>query len=365
MKKFKVGLIGHTGRGNYGHQLDLAFENNENTEIIALTDFDKKAVIELSKKLNINCYNSTAEMYESENLDVVVVAPRYTDVHYSLVKEALDQNCHVLCEKPFVQSLEQADELISLAKMKNLKIAVSLPFSHESRFYQVEKMIKNGLIGNIYKMEGVCKNDHRGGGEDFAILGPHFADMMIRFAGKPKSGYGIVSENGKSIVSTDFKEGNEGLGKIAGDSIFGFYEFDNGVIGTIQSKKLDILKRTDQPYYLMIYGEKGILMIKAPYADHSIWHYQAPFLDNTKNIKWVKIETEIVEKYGDYQKMVGRDLLESIDSNREPKCSAEDFRVVLEMLLTPYYSQLKKSNVIFPFPMDYTQISKEMKYGSS
>ncbi|WP_242218889.1 Gfo/Idh/MocA family protein [Bacillus cereus group sp. BfR-BA-01380] len=348
MQKFKVGIIGHTGRGNYGHRLDQAFVNNEHANIVALTDFNKTEGIKKAQELGANYYPHQTMMFNSEVLDIVVVAPRFTDCHYSLVKEALLNNCHVLCEKPFVQNLEQADELISLATERNLKIAVSLPFSYEDRFIQLKNLLKDNLIGEIYKMEGVCKHDHRGGGEDFAILGPHFADMMLRIVGNPIVGHGFISKDGVNISESDFIEGNEGLGKIAGDSIFATYQFDNGIIGTIQSKKLDILERSEQPYSLNIYGEKGILMVRAPYADHSIWYYPAPFINHRSDIKWGRIETSPTSTYGDYQKLVAKDLIYSIQHNREPKSNAKTFMKVLEMLLMPYYSHLGNKLIEFP-----------------
>ncbi|MGE7925719.1 Gfo/Idh/MocA family protein [Viridibacillus arvi] len=348
MKKFKVGIIGHTGRGNYGHSLDQSFIDNEYADIVSLTDFNEIEGIKKAKDWNVNYYSHQTMMFNSEELDIVVIAPRYTDCHYSLVQEALLNNCHVLCEKPFVQDLKQAEELISFATEKNLKIAVSLPFSYEDRFNQLRNLVEKDLIGKIHKIEGICKHDHRGGGEDFAILGPHFADMMLRIVGDPIVGYGFISKNGVSINKNDFIDGNEGLGKIAGDNIFASYQFKNGIIGTIQSKKLNILERSEQPYSLYIHGERGILVVRAPYADHSIWHYPAPFINNSTNIQWSKIETSHVDTYGDYQKMVAEDLILSIQQDKEPKSSAKTFRKVLEMLLMPYYSQLGSKLISFP-----------------
>src|SRR5207244_991428 len=37
-KKYRVGIIGHTGRGDYGHAVDLAFTKMPNVEIVAVAD---------------------------------------------------------------------------------------------------------------------------------------------------------------------------------------------------------------------------------------------------------------------------------------------------------------------------------------
>lgn len=348
MKKFRVGIIGHGGRGNYGHQLDQAFVNHKHAEIVAISDENPKSGKIKSEELNCKFYINYKEMLKREYLDIVVVAPRYTDIHYELVKEALLNNCHVLSEKPFVQSLSEAEELIKLAEERNLLIAVSLPFAYESRYNQIMEIIQEGIIGEVNKLEGICKHDHRGGGEDFAILGPHFSDMMIRICGMPKKGYGIVTYNGKEINENNIIDGNEGLGPIAGDNIFAFYQFENGVIGTIESKKLDISERPKQPYYLKIYGSRGILKVRAPYADHSIWIYPEPFVDLNSNAKWEKLTTDVISKYGDYQALVARDLIYSIQNGHRPKSSAQSFRLVMEMLLTPYYCFNTNSIITYP-----------------
>src|SRR6185503_15386942 len=38
--KFKAAIIGHTGRGNYGHEMDLIFNDRPNIEVVAIADPD-------------------------------------------------------------------------------------------------------------------------------------------------------------------------------------------------------------------------------------------------------------------------------------------------------------------------------------
>ena len=47
---FKVGIIGHTGRGNYGHYLDMAFIGVEGADIAALADPDDAGRAEAAEK---------------------------------------------------------------------------------------------------------------------------------------------------------------------------------------------------------------------------------------------------------------------------------------------------------------------------
>jgi len=63
----------------------------------------------------------------SPNIDAVaVVTPVWT--HYSLTKAALENGKHVFVEKPFTSNAAQGEELINLARRKNLKIMVDHTF---------------------------------------------------------------------------------------------------------------------------------------------------------------------------------------------------------------------------------------------
>ena len=50
-KKFRVGVIGRTGRGNYGHGLDTAWLDVPQTEVVAVADDDKSGLAAAAKRL--------------------------------------------------------------------------------------------------------------------------------------------------------------------------------------------------------------------------------------------------------------------------------------------------------------------------
>lgn len=91
-----------------------------------------------------------AETYEQllDNCDAVYVAtPHYT--HYQYVKEALEAGKHVLCETPFVLRNEEAEELLTLAKKKNLVLMIAHKTAYCPAFRHLVVMLKSGAIGDI------------------------------------------------------------------------------------------------------------------------------------------------------------------------------------------------------------------------
>lgn len=344
----RVGVIGRTGAGGYGHRLDLAFAAHPDATIVAVADSDEGAVAEKRRELGADgAYVDYRQMLERERLDIVVVAPRHADSHFDMVIESLSRGAHVYCEKPLSQTLAEADAMVELAQRQGVLLANALPFVHEHRYRQLEDLLEQGSIGEIVQIRGVCKWDHRGGGQDFLILGVHFADMLRRLAGDPRSCFAKVSADGRPITGADVRIGQEASGLVAGDRIIASYEFDRRVHGTIESWRLGIEERHRQPYRLEIRGTHGILLVRAPYADHSIWRYPlAEFVPGDES--WERIETVPVENYGSYHQRAAVDFLRAIQTGKQPACTGADGRAALEMIHAAYASEIAGAPVALP-----------------
>ena len=64
-------------------------------------------------------------MLEKEPLDAVLIATP-SRFHGAMVKQALDKNLHVFCEKPFCLDIDEGRELATLAKRKGLSIRLGI-----------------------------------------------------------------------------------------------------------------------------------------------------------------------------------------------------------------------------------------------
>ena len=77
----------------------------------------------------INYTDKIEELYNDPEIDLIVICLR-SDLHYQYAKEVLEHNKNCLVEKPFVETLEEAEELFRLAKEKGLVVQ---PY-HNRRF---------------------------------------------------------------------------------------------------------------------------------------------------------------------------------------------------------------------------------------
>ena len=74
---YHAGIIGSTGRGNFGHSLEMAYQNIQEVSVVALSDTDaveaKKAAARTGAA---RIYADYHEMLKKEDLDLVNVCPR-------------------------------------------------------------------------------------------------------------------------------------------------------------------------------------------------------------------------------------------------------------------------------------------------
>jgi predicted dehydrogenase len=103
---YRVGIIGATGRGDYGHAVDVPFTKLPNVEIAAVADADPKGLEKAAERLKPRKkYSDYHEMLGTEKLDLVAICPRWIDQHHDMLIAAAKANCHVYMEKPFCRTM--------------------------------------------------------------------------------------------------------------------------------------------------------------------------------------------------------------------------------------------------------------------
>lgn len=134
----KIGVI---GSGKWGQNHLRVF--SELGCLVALADIDESKK-ELADSFNIKFFKDYKEMLKEVDA-VSVVVP--TDLHYMVVKDCLKAGKHVFVEKPITSKSEEAEELIKIAKDKNLILSVGYLFRFNSAVKAVKKELKN--IGDV------------------------------------------------------------------------------------------------------------------------------------------------------------------------------------------------------------------------
>jgi predicted dehydrogenase len=352
---WRAGLVGHTGRGDYGHDLDLACGGMAELEVVALADPDpagrERAAARSGAK---RTYAEYETMLAEERLDLVVVASRRPDGHAAAIEAAVRSGAHVYTEKPFVKTLAEADRVLRLAEVASVKISVA----HVSRAYaslaRVRGLIERGAIGRLRFVRAYGKCDRRGGGQDFVVLGTHLLDLMRYFGGEVRWCHAHFTQDGRDAREEHALDGDEGVGPIFGNGLTAYYAFEDGVAGEFETLVAE--DRGGSAFSLLLYGTGGALAIRSHGDRQMFVHPRAVPLPGDAP-GWERLVLDGHEPEGpddasaryvwSHQQLI-RDLVTAATAGREPVASARDGAAALEMIVGAYQSHLSGSRVTFP-----------------
>src|SRR5437763_1297276 len=183
-KAYRVAVIGRTGRGNYGHGLDVVWKSVDNVEIVAVADSDERGRATAAKRLGAkNAYADYRLMLEKEKPQIVSVADRHLDQHRDMVLACARAGASVFLEKPMARTLAEADEMVKACETHHVKLAIAHQTRYSPRLKRVRELIAAGRLGDLLELRGRGKEDARGGGQDLMVLGTHVMDLMRLLVG--------------------------------------------------------------------------------------------------------------------------------------------------------------------------------------
>ena len=353
---YRVGIIGATGRGNYGHAVDEAFRNLPNVEIVAVADADPEGLQKAQKRVEAPAaYRDYHEMLSTEKLDIVAICPRWLDQHHDMLMAAIEAGCHVYMEKPFCRTLEECDEVVAALEMRHLKFGIAHVTQYSPVLDVVLEVIEQDEIGEVLELRGRGKEDRRGGGEDLWVLGSHIFGLMRSFAGgHPKSCTASVFQDGHPVTKEDVAPGAEGIGLLAGDHLYARYDFDNHITGYFASKK-DMGGKPSR-FALQIFGSKGIIEMESGYAPPAYILRDSSWSPGRSGKSWEAItsngigkpETRTDGNYRGGHVAAIEDLIKSIETQQPTLCTSEDARGIIEMIAAVFESHRVNDTVLLP-----------------
>lgn len=199
--------------------------NWKEIEVVELVGFfdpgeeNAKAVIE---KYQLNRFVDAENLMDS--CDVVdIVAP--TTSHFDLCKLAITKGKHVFVEKPLANTMDEARELVKLAKEANVKFQVG----HVERFNPAFLALKGYTINPMFiEVHRLAQFNPRGTDVSVILdLMIHDIDIILSLV---KSNVKFISANGVAVMSDTPDIANVRI------------EFDNGCVANLTSSRISMKK---------------------------------------------------------------------------------------------------------------------------
>jgi len=262
----------------------------------------------------------------------IVVIPTGTEFHYELAKGVLEHGVHIDLEKPMCTTLEEADEIVDLARAKGVRIAVHHQGRTGGAMRSLAMAVAEGRIGDLRFLLGSGKGYYAGYG--LMNIGTHMLNNMMGIAGHCRSVTAAVATDGRRIGPPDVVAAAGGMGYVAGEQMTATLQFDGNVTGVLVQHRFPKVDST--AYCLEAYGTKGRLFWRSSGA----WHLPVPHDEpGNPDCQWQALDNALSPTYdpdgsaneADYG--FTDDFVEALDAGREHECSGLEGRHVLEIMM--------------------------------
>jgi predicted dehydrogenase len=223
----RLGVIGCGGFGLFALQ---QFAQAPGVVPVAMAGTHREAARAAAARFGIEVIEEVATLVARPDVDLVYIAtPPF--LHYPQAMQALRAGKHVICEKPLALDLAQADEMLALAREKNLLLATNLMQRYNPLYEIVKALIKSGALGtvlhgsfeNYASDENLPENhwfwDRPKSGGIFVEHGVHFFDLFAGWLGKST----VVSAHRSLRPGTNVEDQVQCTLRYADDVLVTFY----------------------------------------------------------------------------------------------------------------------------------------------
>ncbi|MCF0042176.1 Gfo/Idh/MocA family protein [Dyadobacter fanqingshengii] len=165
---------------------------SERVELIAVCSRDIQKARTLADKHEIpQAFDNASEMFVGDNKPDLIINCTANNLHHPFSMQALENNCHVLCEKPPAINAAEANEMAELAQKKGKVLAYNFQLRQTPEYSLLKRALENGRLGEIYHIKanflrrrgipgwGNFTNKSIQGGGALMDLGVHVLDLAL------------------------------------------------------------------------------------------------------------------------------------------------------------------------------------------
>ncbi len=206
------------GVGHLGQHHARIYHEDPRVELVGVVDIDEKQGKKIARKNATEFFKTPEPLLGRIDVASIVVP---TTLHYPFAKLLLEQGVHVLVEKPFTQTIEEAQELLDLQKAKGLIVQVG----HVERFNPAIQAIQGLVFDPVFiEVHRLCPYNPRGTDVGVVLdLMIHDIDILLNLV---PSRIREIKAVGVPVISQ-----NEDLANAR-------IEFENGCVANIAASKI-------------------------------------------------------------------------------------------------------------------------------
>jgi len=352
----KTAIIG-CGRIAQKKHSEAIIRNSNIIENIAVCDLLRERALEFANKMEKadlkkpEIYEDYKQLLKRKDIDAVVIATESGN-HYEITMEALNNNKHVLVEKPMALSTKHMNEMIEVAENKELKLGVCFQNRFNPPIQELRKKIESNAFGRIlhgqasirwnrdsdYYKQAQWRGTWKYDGGTLMNQCTHNIDLLLWNMGSEIDEiYGVIRNfTHPYIQAEDF-----------GGAII---KFKNGSVGIIEGSANIYPKNLEET--LSIFGEKGTVVIGGLAVNKiKYWRFEGEDAHPYQNLP----DPDTV--YGNGHVPLYRDFYNAILENNQPYINGQEGKKAVEAVFGIYKSA--KEGLPVKFPIDFSTLEME------
>lgn len=312
-QKLKIGVLGAGHLGKFHLRL---LQESKVYELVGFYDSQPQIAAKISREFGYRSFSDVNSLFEE--VDVVdIVTP--TISHFELGKKALEKGLHIFLEKPITATVEEANELVSLAKAKGLLGMVGQVERFNPALMAASPYIKNPMFIETHRLA-----EFNPRGTDVSVV----LDLMIHdidaILSVVQSKVIDVQASGVSIISETPDIANARL------------RFENGCVANLTASRISMKTMRKSrffqrdAYVSVDFFEKKtevVRMQNAPESDEDF----AMILENAEGVKKQIFFDNPEVKEGNAILMELEHFADAIKNNKEPVVSLKAGTSALEV----------------------------------
>ncbi|MDH6310129.1 putative dehydrogenase [Dysgonomonas sp. PFB1-18] len=319
MTPFRIAII---GTGWIAEKMAITVAGMQDVEIYAVVSRTMERAQSFAGQWNIKqSFDSIGKMLDDENVDLVYIATPHSN-HYEEARICLLKEKPVLCEKAFTATAWQTEELLQIAKERNVFITEAIWTRYMPLSKTINEIIESGVIGkpvylsaNLgypnYRMERMTNPDLAGGALlDLGVYPINFASMILGAdiehitSTCTLMNTGVDGQNsitityaggGMAVLSSTLYAKTDRQGLVAGENGYIIVEnINNPQKVMVVGSDYQILSQYDCPPQITGYEYQVYASIE---AIRNGW-IESPFMPHTETLRIMKLMDGLRKSWG-------------------------------------------------------------------
>jgi predicted dehydrogenase len=326
-KLLRVGII---GAGLQARRRAPVFRDSLGGKLVVIAAAHLERAKQLAEAMGCKATDDWRRVTESDDIDVVLVCTP-PHLHAPISIAAMENGKHVLCEKPLARTLEEAEEMVKVARRNNVKLKCGFNHRHHPSIRKAKELIDKGAIGELNFMRctyGMCgrpgyekewrANPEIVGGGHLMEQGIHAIDLFRWFAGDFSQAVGFTATRYWKMAPLE-------------DNAFALFKTSKGQIASLHSS----LTQWKNLFSFEVHGQEGYIRINGLGGS-----YGTELIAVGKRAFFEPFKEEITEFRGEDRSWheEWEEFAASIWEDREPMGNGRDGLEALRLVLAVYES---------------------------